>query len=78
MPKEALREGQVVFDAVYNPRRTRLLDEAGEAGCRTVEGIEMFVEQAMAQFEFWTGGEAPGKVMRDATVAALGQTEGWE
>ena len=65
MPKESLRPGQVVFDAVYNPRRTRLLQEAGAAGCRVVEGLEMFVEQAVAQFEFWTGRDAPVDVMRE-------------
>ena len=54
----------VVFDAVYNPRRTRLLREAAGAGCRTIEGIEMFLGQAYVQFELWTGQRAPRDVMR--------------
>ena len=33
----------MVVDAVYNPRRTRLLQEADSAGCRAVEGLEMFL-----------------------------------
>jgi 3-dehydroquinate dehydratase/shikimate dehydrogenase len=75
MPAESLRQGRVVFDAVYNPRRTRLIEEAAAAGCRVVEGVEMFVEQAVAQFRFWTGRDAPVEVMRKATVAALSQRQ---
>jgi 3-dehydroquinate dehydratase/shikimate dehydrogenase len=75
MPADSLRQGCVVFDAVYNPRRTRLIEEAAAAGCRVVEGIEMFVEQAVAQFQFWTGREAPVDVMRKATIAALSQRQ---
>lgn len=78
MPASALRGGQVVFDAVYNPRETRLIAEAREAGCSVVDGLEMFVAQAVAQFEFWTGQAAPAKVMRDAAKAALGAKEDWE
>jgi 3-dehydroquinate dehydratase / shikimate dehydrogenase len=53
----------LVFDAVYNPLETRLLREAAEAGCRTVNGLEMFVGQAAKQFEFFTGAAPPIDVM---------------
>jgi shikimate dehydrogenase len=68
VPSSLLRPGLVVFDAVYNPRRTRLLQEAAAAGCRTVEGIEMFLGQAYVQFELWTGQKAPRDVMRQVLV----------
>jgi shikimate dehydrogenase len=68
VPKPLLRPGLVVFDAVYNPRRTKLLREAAAAGCRTVEGIEMFLGQAYVQFELWTGQKAPRDVMRQVLV----------
>jgi shikimate dehydrogenase len=64
VPTQLLRPGLVVFDAVYNPRRTKLLREAAAAGCRTIEGIEMFLGQAYVQFELWTGQRAPRDVMR--------------
>ena len=64
VPAELFREGLAVFDAVYNPRRTRLLKDAAAAGCRTIEGIEMFLGQAYVQFELWTGRPAPRDVMR--------------
>jgi 3-dehydroquinate dehydratase/shikimate dehydrogenase len=44
-----------VFDTIYNPEQTLMLKEAKERGCRTVSGIEMFIRQAAAQFERFTG-----------------------
>lgn len=61
-----------VFDLVYRPRRTALLRQAAEQGCRTVEGIEMLIEQGARSFSLWTGRAAPTDVMRDAAYAALG------
>ncbi len=54
----------VVFDMVYNPRETALLKHAKEQGCETIPGTEMFLEQAAAQFEIWTGESAPRAVMQ--------------
>lgn len=71
VPAAWFRQDQVVFDAVYNPRRTTLLKEAAAAGCRTVEGIEMFLGQAYVQFELWTGQPAPRDVMRRVVERTL-------
>jgi 3-dehydroquinate dehydratase/shikimate dehydrogenase len=49
----------VVFDTVYTPLRTPLLDMAARAGLRTVDGLGMFVLQAAGQFAAWTGRPAP-------------------
>ena len=54
-----------------NPIQTRLLEEARQAGCRTVDGVAMFVYQGARQFELWTGKPAPLHVMRDAVVERL-------
>ena len=54
----------VVFDTVYNPMKTKLLQQAEAAGASTIGGVEMFVRQAAAQFNAWTGLEAPSDVMR--------------
>jgi shikimate dehydrogenase len=64
VPRQLLRPELVVFDAVYNPRQTRLLREARVAGARVIEGVEMFLGQAVVQFELWTGQKAPREVMR--------------
>ena len=71
VPKSLLRPGQVVFDMVYRPHKTRLLTDAEEAGCRTILGVEMLINQAVLQFERWTGVDAPVDVMREAVLAAL-------
>jgi 3-dehydroquinate dehydratase/shikimate dehydrogenase len=54
----------VVFDTIYNPMKTKLLEQAAAAGAKTIGGVEMFVRQAVAQFEAWTGKKAPVEVMR--------------
>ena len=43
------------MDVVYEPLETRLLREAKEKGCLTINGLEMLVHQGAAQFEIWTG-----------------------
>ena len=63
----------VVFDTIYNPVETRLLCEAKAAGCVTVSGVEMFVRQAAAQFELWTGKQAPSERFRDVVLDRLGE-----
>jgi shikimate dehydrogenase len=64
VPAAMWRSDLTVMDIVYNPRRTRLLKEARAAGCRTIQGIEMFLCQAILQFELWTNQTAPADVMR--------------
>ena len=72
-PLEAIPPtAQVVFDTIYNPVQTPLLTLARQAGCRTVSGVAMFVNQAVAQFEQWTGIDAPRDAMRRTVLAQLG------
>lgn len=71
VPPGLLRPGLTVFDAVYNPRRTRLLRDAAAAGCRVVEGMEMFLGQAMVQFQLWTGEKPPAEAMRRVVLERL-------
>ena len=61
----------VVFDTIYNPVETLLLRRAADAGCTIVTGVDMFVNQAVAQFEIWTGAPAPRDVMRGVVVRKL-------
>ncbi len=63
--------GRVVFDMVYNPLETTLLKRAVEQGAEVIAGAEMFLEQAAAQFEIWTGESAPKAVMQRALMEAL-------
>jgi 3-dehydroquinate dehydratase/shikimate dehydrogenase len=63
--------GEVVFDMVYNPLETTLLRHAKEQGKAVIPGLEMFIEQAVKQFEIWTGESAPRAVMERAALEAL-------
>jgi 3-dehydroquinate dehydratase / shikimate dehydrogenase len=62
---------EVVLDMVYNPMETLLLKRAKEQGRTVIPGLEMFIEQAMRQFEIWTGETAPRAIMQKAAVEAL-------
>jgi shikimate 5-dehydrogenase len=72
----ALSRGVIVYDLVYNPRRTRLLRHAEAAGCVAISGLEMLIAQAERQFEWWTGMKAPREVMRAAAVERLNRMAG--
>jgi 3-dehydroquinate dehydratase / shikimate dehydrogenase len=71
LKKEEIPQGSIVFDTVYNPLRTQLLKLAEERGCKTLEGLDMFVGQGARQFEIWTGKKAPRAVMREVVLKAL-------
>jgi len=68
---QQLKGGMVVLDMVYRPLETRLLKDAATAGSICVSGLEMLLHQGVAQFEIWTGEEAPVEVMRQALVESL-------
>ncbi|GFP93411.1 bifunctional 3-dehydroquinate dehydratase/shikimate dehydrogenase chloroplastic [Phtheirospermum japonicum] len=63
--KEALRHYELVFDAVYTPKITRLLREADEVGAKIVTGVEMFIGQAYEQYERFTGLPAPKQLFKE-------------
>jgi 3-dehydroquinate dehydratase/shikimate dehydrogenase len=72
LPGSAIPPGvEVVFDTIYNPVETQLLRDAAAAGCTTVTGVEMFVNQGVAQFERWLAQPAPRDVMREVVVRCL-------
>ncbi len=62
---------RLVFDLIYNPPQTRLLDLAQSNGCRTISGLEMFLAQAAAQFRYWMGLEPPVGLMRRIALREL-------
>jgi 3-dehydroquinate dehydratase/shikimate dehydrogenase len=67
--KEDEIQAKVVFDMVYDPIETRLLQVARAKGIAVIPGVEMFVHQAARQFEIWTGKPAPaGDMLRAVTI----------
>jgi shikimate dehydrogenase len=69
----ALPENLTVFDLVYSPAETLLLQQAQEGGARPIGGLEMLVQQGALAFELWTGIPAPVDIMRAAAREALQQ-----
>ncbi len=64
-----------VFDTIYNPVETLLIRRASAAGCVAITGLEMFVNQAVSQFERWTATPAPREAMREIVAGKLGTRE---
>ncbi len=71
--KDLLSSRLLVYDLVYNPARTPLLNAAEQAGARTLEGLPMLIYQGAASFERWTGRPAPIATMMEAGRRALAE-----
>jgi shikimate dehydrogenase len=71
VPAAYLRPGALVFDAVYQPLETRLLREARAAGCRTQDGLDMLVHQAVEQVRLWSGRTPTAAELRAAAEGSL-------
>ena len=65
----------VVFDLIYRPLRTKLLELAAAKGLQTISGVEMFLAQGIAQWEWWMKEKAPEKEMRRVVLGALKSKE---
>ncbi|HUV64309.1 MAG TPA: shikimate dehydrogenase [Sedimentisphaerales bacterium] len=74
IPAEILKKTMAVFDTVYNPAETLLLKEAKKLKAKTIDGVAMFVNQAMAQFRLFTNQDANADLMRQTVVESLDKT----
>ena len=72
VPPAALRAGMLVFDTIYHPENTMLIKLAREHDCKTLNGTDMFIRQAAAQFHLFTGQDAPADLMREIVRRKLG------
>jgi shikimate dehydrogenase len=66
-----LNERMVVMDIIYNPPETRLLKIARKRGCRTINGLSMFIYQGAEQLRLWTGINPPINAMTRTVEEAL-------
>jgi len=67
--------GRLVYDVTYGTGESRLIREARESGCRTLDGLAMLIAQAERQFEWWTGQPPAPGVMRAALERSQQTTE---
>jgi shikimate dehydrogenase len=70
VPSELLRSDLFVYDLVYNPLKTKLLEDAESAGARALGGMKMLVYQGAISFKTWTGIDPPVDVMEAAALGA--------
>jgi shikimate dehydrogenase len=66
-----LPQGAAVYDLVYNPSQTNLIQAARSSGLPASSGLRMLVEQAALSFERWTGRPASRQAMLQAAHSAL-------
>ena len=68
----SLQPGMVVADVIFNPVRTRFLDDAAARDCRAIDGLGMLVNQGIVGVQYWTGITPDAEVMRKALASAMG------
>ena len=63
----SLKSKTIIYDLIYNPTPTPLLQFSAKKGCLTIDGMQMLVAQGVKSLSFWTNGlEVPFHVMNDA------------
>jgi shikimate dehydrogenase len=70
---KTLPQDATVYDIIYNPLKTELLNLAQKNGYNTISGLDMFVHQGAKAFEIWTGHKAKPEIMKIAVLEALAQ-----
>jgi shikimate dehydrogenase len=71
LPDGSFREGQLVYDIIYNPAMTVTMRQAEGAGARVQNGLGMLLYQGVLAFEHWLGVAAPVETMREALIKGL-------
>ncbi len=63
-----LSKDALVYDIVYKPQKTKLIEYAEKKGLKTLNGLDMLVLQGARGFELWTGGTPPIETMKKAII----------
>ncbi len=69
--KNVLNNNMTIMDIVYNPLTTKLLKDAQDVGCKTIDGLAMFVTQGAQQFELFTGLQPSLDLMRQIIIKGI-------
>jgi shikimate dehydrogenase len=72
---ELLPVGAIVYDLIYTPRPTKLLQLAEAGGCQAIDGVDMLVGQGAAALELWLGQPVPIELMRSSLLEILQQKD---
>ena len=64
---KSLNSNTVIYDLIYNPQETKLLNFSRKKGCRTINGMKMLVAQGAKSLSYWTDGlRIPIEIMEEA------------
>jgi shikimate dehydrogenase len=69
----SIRKDAIVYDIVYKPINTNLLESARTAGAKVVYGYEMLLEQAIASFKIWFQRDPPIEPMKKVLFGKFGE-----
>jgi shikimate dehydrogenase/3-dehydroquinate dehydratase type I len=64
-----------VMDVIYNPLKTKILNDAEQLGCHIFPGLDMFVHQGAEQVKLWTGKEPNRALMKKVVLERLAKVE---
>jgi shikimate dehydrogenase len=70
---EHIKKGSIVYDIVYRPVVTDLIENGKLAEANIVYGYEMLLEQGAKAFEIWTGLPAPREAMKKNLLGIFGE-----
>lgn len=68
---DKINSSAIIYDIVYNPAKTVLIQEAQKRGLKTIGGLDMLIFQAQRAIEIWTGRIPDEKIMKIAALEAL-------
>jgi len=71
IPAKFFHKNLFVYDTIYKPQQTQLLQEAEKAGAKTANGLSMLLNQGALAFEIWTGRTAPLELMRKSLLQQI-------
>jgi len=72
IPESAIRKNQIVFETIYAPVSTKLMQISARVRAKTIPGLAMFLDQGVAQFYLHTGVKAPREEMEKILRNSLG------
>ena len=68
----SLNPKTIIYDLIYNPQETPLLNFSRKKGCQTINGMKMLVAQGAKSLSYWTDGlKIPIDIMEEAIKTYL-------
>lgn len=68
---DQLPQDAIVYDLIYTPNPTLLLERTQSSGRIAITGVEMLVQQGAAALSLWINQPAPVDIMREALLACF-------